>query len=210
MVTNSFIYRYKDIIIKKYWYCTELAISDDVFDILHTIDNKHLINLYELFTIISDEEYEQKYKSFLHKKFSKDGYTAKYYQQDSINPILEKSYYLIKNIDELKELIDILSNYHILMEDTKIENSIIQKGQIVIIDPDYYKLSNLDIKTIKENNYKELLKLLQSLFEHFLVDKKCEVIDYFDKLQDGNPIESVSHFEKSLKQVKKPIEIINR
>ena len=71
MVTNSFIYRYKDIIIKKYWYCTELAISDDVFDILHTIDNKHLINLYELFTIISDEEYEQKYKSFYIKNFQR-------------------------------------------------------------------------------------------------------------------------------------------
>lgn len=59
-VTNAFIYRYRDIILKKYWYCTEYAISDDIFDKLCIMDNEHFIKLYELFTIISDDEYEKK------------------------------------------------------------------------------------------------------------------------------------------------------
>ena len=45
MVTNAFIYRYRDIVLKKYCYCTEYAINDDVFDKLCTIDNEHFIKL---------------------------------------------------------------------------------------------------------------------------------------------------------------------
>lgn len=165
-VTNAFIYRYRDIVLKKYWYCTEYAINDDVFDKLCTIDNEHFIKLYEFFTIISDDEYEEKYAKYQQGKrfFCKDGYTAKYYQPDFLNPILEQSYYLIKSIEGLKKLVDMLSNFKIMMTDTKVENTIIQSNGIVIIDPDYYKLSSQDIDSIKNNNYKELLQLLKTIF----------------------------------------------
>lgn len=210
MVTNSFIYKYRDMIIKKYWYCTEYAISDDVFDVLCNIDNKHFMKLYEMFTIISDEEYEEKYSKYQQGKlfFSKLGYTAKYYQQDSINPILEHSNYLINNIEELKELVDILSNSQILMNDTKIENTIIQESGIVIIDPDYYNLSNLDIDFIKKNNYKELLHLLKTIFIYFSKLKESDIFDYFIKLDNNDPFDSICEIEKCLKKVKRPIELI--
>lgn len=210
MVTNSFIYKYRDMIIKKYWYCTEYAISDNVFDILCNIGNKHFMKLYEMFTIISDEEYEEKYSKYKQGKiiFSKSGYTAKYYQQDSINPILEQSNYLSKNIEELKELVDVLSNSRILMSDTKIENAIIQKSGIVIIDPDYYNLSNLDIDFIKKNNYKELLHLLKTIFIYYSKFKELDILDYFIKLDNNDPFDSIYEIEKSLKKVKRPIDLI--
>ena len=127
-VTNAFIYRYRDIILKKYWYCTEYAISDDVFDKLCAIDNEYFIKLYELFTIISDDEYEEKYVKYQQGKrfFCKDGYIAKYYQSDPINPLLEQSDYLIKNIEELKELVDILSNSEIVIIDTKVISCLVK------------------------------------------------------------------------------------
>ena len=203
-VTNSLIYRYKDLIIKKYWYCTEYAITDEVFDILCTIDNSSFIKLYEMFTIITDDKYEEKYSKFLQRKssFSKDGYTAKYYQIDSINPLLEYSSYLINSIESLKELVEILSNYKIMMSDTKIENTIINKNGIIIIDPDYYELSNQNIEMIKNNNYKELLQLLNMIFIKYARFKNI-----FNNLDDNNPFESICYIEKELKKVKRPIDL---
>jgi len=211
MVTNAFIYRYRDIVLKKYWYCTEYAISDDVFDKLCTIDNKHFIKLYELFTIISDDKYEEKYTKYQQGKsfFCKDGYTAKYYHPDSINPLLEQSAYLIKSIEGLKELVDILSNSRIMMTDTKVGNTIIQNNGIIIIDPDYYMLSSQDINNIKNNNYKELLQLLKTIFIHYAEFKKTDILKLFAELDNNNSLESIYHIEKELKKVKRPLDLLN-
>ena len=210
-VTNAFIYRYRDIILKKYWYCTEYAISDDVFDKLCIMDNEHFIKLYELFTIISDDEYEEKYAKYQQGKrfFCKDGYTAKYYQPDSINPVLEHSDYLIKNIEGLKELVDTLSNSRIVMTDTKVENTIIKSNGIVIIDPDYYKLSSQDIDSIKNNNYKELLQLLKTIFINYAGLKKTDISKTFTELDNNNPLESICYIEKELRKVKRPLDLLN-
>lgn len=211
MVTNAFIYRYRDIILKKYWYCTEYAISDDVFDKLCTIDNEHFIKLYELFTIISDDEYEEKHAKYQQGKrfFCKDGYTAKYYQPDSINPVLEQSDYLVKSMEGLKELVDILSNSRIMMTDTKIGNTIIQSNGIVIIDPDYYKLSSQSLDTIKNHNYKELLQLLKTIFIHYAEMKKADISKMFTELDNNNPLESICYIEKQLRKVNRPIDLLN-
>ena len=211
MVTNGLIYRYRDMILKKYWYCTEYAINEDVFNKLCIIDNNHFIKLYELFTIISDDEYDEKFAKYKQGKinFSLAGYTAKYYQPDFINPLLEKSAYLINSIEGLKELVDILSNSKIMMDDTKIKNTIIQKNGIVIIDPDYYKLSNKDIKFIKNNNNKELLQLLKTLFIQYSVLKKPNVLRFFTELDNIEPLQSICYIEKELRKVKRPIDLLN-
>ena len=203
MVTNSYIYKYRDMIIKKYWYCTEYAIGDNMFNKLCSIDNKHLIKLYELYTILSDYEYDY-YKQ--RNLFSKDGYTAKYYKKDSINPVLESSNYLIENIEGIKELIEILSSYKIIMKDTKIGNSIIQNSGIVLIDPDYYEFSNLDIESIRKNNYKELLCLIKTIFEHY--SKKGK--KYFSDLENNDPIDSINYIENNLKKVIRPIDMVSK
>lgn len=56
MVTNAYLYQYRDMIIKRYWALTEYSICEQVFDTLCKIDSNNFIKLYELFTIISDEE----------------------------------------------------------------------------------------------------------------------------------------------------------
>lgn len=212
MVTNAFIYRYKDIIIKKYWYCTEYAISDDVFDKLCTIDNDYFIKLYELFTIFSDDEYEKMYTRYLQGKsfFNKDGYTAKYYQPDSINPVMEQSTYLIKSIEGLKELVDILSNARIMMTDTKVGNTIIKNNGIIIIDPDYYRLSSQDISIIKNNNYHELLQLLKTIFMHYAKLEKEIISKLFAELDNNDSLEAICHIEKELRKVKRPLDLFNK
>ena len=212
MVTNSFVYKYKDMIIKKYWNYTDFAISEDVFDKLCTIDNKHFIKLYEMFTIILDDEYKEKYDKFQEGKrfFYIDGYTAKYYQSSSINPMLEKSNYLINSIEGLKELVEILSKNKIMMHDTKTLNTIINSSGIIIIDPDYYEISNQDIEIIKNNNYEELLQLLRTMFIHYAVLKKYDILKLFDKYSSDNSLESVSYIENELKKVKRPIDLLER
>ncbi len=211
MVTNGLIYRYRDMILKKYWYCTEYTIDEDVFNKLCTIDNDYFIKLYDLFTIISDDEHDEKYAKYRQGKkfFSLDGYTAKYYQPNYINPLLEKSDYLINSIEGLKELVDTLSNLKITMDDTKIKNTVIQNNGIIIIDPDYYKLSNKDVEFIKNNNYKELLQLLKTLFIQYSVLRKMDALNYFTELYNIKPLESVCYIEKELRKVKRPIDLLN-
>lgn len=128
---------------------------------------------------------------------------------DFINPLLEKSDYLINSIEGLKELVDILSNSKIIMDDTNIKNSIIQNNGIIIIDPDYYKLSSQDIEFIKNNNNKELLQLLKTLFIQYSVLKKTDVLRFFTELDNIEPLESICYIEKELRKVKRPIDLLN-
>jgi len=210
IVTNAFIYRYKSIILKKYWIYTEYAIKDDVFNKLCNIDNKHFIKLYDLFTIINDEEYDNVYNNFINGKysFSKSGYTAQYYEPYDINPLLVKSSYLINSVDGLIEMIELLSSMHIIMSDVKVRNIIYQKDGIVLIDPDYYDISDKDINSIKNNNYKELLMLLKSIYTSLYFDKVHIINKLFNELESENLYESVCEFKKKLKKVDKPIKLI--
>lgn len=209
MVTNAYLYQYRDMIIKRYWALTEYSICEQVFDVLCKIDSDNFIKLYELFTIISDEEYEQIYKLYLSGKryFTKDGYTAKYYEGCSLNPILESSNYLIDNIERIRELVNTFSNAHIMMQDTGFKNVIIQEKNIVIIDPDYYRISNAKISKIREHNYKEILILIRTIFEYYS-NNRSNVDRYFDKLQECDSKDALDEIEKSLKRVREPIDII--
>ena len=201
MITNSFIYKYRDMIIKKYWTYTEFTIKEEVFDILCDINNKHFINLYELYTIKADWD--------TNREFSIDGYTAQYYKNDDINPLLESNDYLLSNIIELKELVDLLTDKGILMKDTKRNNCIIQNDGIVLIDPDYYEISNLNYNRLRKFNYRELLNLIKTIFFKYYEDKD-NLYKFFEEFRMSKPIESIEHMEKCLKKVRKPIYLINK
>lgn len=211
IVTNAFIYRYRDIIIKKYWLYTEYAINDDVFDLLCGINSNNFIKLYELFTIISDNEYKEVYQRFINNKysFSKNGYTAKYYESYSINPLLESSNYLLSNIEGFIELVEELSKLHIKMSDTKVRNAIFQKDNIVLIDPDYYSISDEDIDSIRNTNYQEILSLLKSIYTKLYFDKVHIINKLFAELENNNSYDSVCEFSKMLKKVNKPINLLD-
>ena len=206
-ITNSIIFRYNDIILKKYWWYTDYAIDEEVFELLSNVNNKHLIKLYDMFIIIDDVDYFKEYNKFLSGKYSSfiDGYTAKYYQNDIDNPLLEKTHFLLQNIEELKELFDIIAKKHIVMKDVKVENSIIRKEGIVIIDPDYYEFSDLSEKIIKRKNYKELFNLIKTIFDRYYIDKNEQLKSYFKELNNINALDAIEQIEKRLKKVKSPI-----
>ena len=96
------------------------------------------------------------------------------------------------------------------MTDTKVENTIIKSNGIVIIDPDYYKLSSQGIDSIKNNNYKELLQLLKTIFIKYAGLKKTDISKTFTELDNNNPLESICYIEKELRKVKRPLDLLNR
>ncbi len=211
VVTNAIIYRYEDMILKKYWVCTQFAIEEKMFDVLSNIRNKHLMELYEIFRIIKDGECEH-YKELEKKKghLVIDGYTAKYYQAEKINPMTMDVNYLLHNIEGLKELIDIISENSIMMCDTKPDNTIINSEGIVLIDPDYYYFTDEIVFYIKRHNYRELLLLLRMLFIDHAEEYTSKIGAYFDDLTITHPERSIEQLEKDLKRVRRPIQIIDK
>ena len=216
---NALIFRYHDIILKRYGVYTENFIAAKLFEILARINNPHFIKLYDLFTIIDDKKYDEfKHRCLAGKsKFSASGYTAKYYQASGLNPLEENTAFLLKNIDELRELFDLLATYGISVSDVKLENSIITENGIVIIDPDYYDLIKLSdnpierektISKLKRKNRSELVRYLLTLYRRYYGDE-TEVLNYFIYLglESTDPLEEI---EKRLRQAEKPSQIIHK
>ena len=94
------IYYNKRIILKKYYAETpiNLRIKEDIFNILKDINSRNFIELYDIYST---------YKENLNQQSITSAYTAKYYKDNSINPILEnKNYLLENNIPEEKIIMD--------------------------------------------------------------------------------------------------------
>jgi len=206
--SNSKVYKYNDIAIKKYCSYTLYPIDEKVFEIISSIKNKHLIELYELFTMIDDKEYERNIELYLSKKtkFVIDGYTSKYYNQERINPLNENSSYLLQNIEELKELFDLFSYKNILAKDLNEDNSLITTKGIIIIDPDFYKFCDLNYNQLINRNNVEFLHYIRALFLWYGNPKK--VYPYLRKLISEQRY-SIDEIEKDLKKVKKPIHLFD-
>ncbi len=83
------IYYNKKIILKKYYSETpiNLRIKEDIFNILKDINNRNFIELYNIYST---------YKETLNHQSITSAYTAKYYKDNSINPILENKKEAIK------------------------------------------------------------------------------------------------------------------
>ena len=207
---NSRVYRHNDIAIKSYGALTFKTIDEEMFDKLAAIKNKHFIELYDLFTYIDDDEYYERLYAYNcgRNTFVIDGYTSKYYQKDYINPLHMDSSYLLRNIEEIKELIDTFSKNNILVNDFELYNTVINKDNIVIIDPDLYMFSITGEEITRKNNYLALFALLESIFEGYYIGSKNYVKSLFKKLEAIDPIDSVEEVERSLKKVRNPLYLI--
>lgn len=203
-----------EIILKEYFSDTlmDCRLTAEVFDILKDIDNEHFMKLFDIYSDMSLLELIQyRLKA---RKFVVDAYTAKYYQDDSVNVLYESIDYLLDNFGELEKLFTILADNSIVTDDVKRKNAILSPNGIIIIDPDIFSISSFSKQEIAIENKKDLLVLLRSICLYCLgeVENKEEikrriVLDLANI--DIDPKTDITYeISKKLKQVKRPIDYL--
>lgn len=108
-----------NMILKEYFSNTMLncRLTPQLFDILKTINNPHFIELYDLYT---DYSFIELLKSKLSlQTFYPDAYTAKYYKENTTDPLCEPIDYLLDNFNELEHLFEIFTTNEIITSDVK-------------------------------------------------------------------------------------------
>lgn len=121
------IYSDEEQIFKKYFPLTPRScrLKENVFDILKDINNTHFIELYEIYNRSNQIDL---YKSLCdNHEFIVSAYTAKYYNDNSVNALLEDKNYLLENFYELEKLFEELTKNNICTDDIKRDNSILGK-----------------------------------------------------------------------------------
>lgn len=151
-----------EIILKEYFGFTNNSyrIKENIFDILKSIDDKHLIELYDIYT--AKNKIKIFFGKLLQSQFKVDSYTAKYYSDNSVNALNEPKEYLLENLFELQKLFNILTENNICTKDVKRANTIIGKEGIVIIDPDLFYIPN-EKENVALINQLNLLNLFKSI-----------------------------------------------
>ena len=151
-----------EIILKEYFGFTNNSyrIKENIFDILKSIDDKHLIELYDIYT--AKNKIKIFFGKILQSQFKVDCYTAKYYSDNSVNALNEPKEYLLENLFELQKLFNILTENNICTKDVKRANTIIGKEGIVIIDPDLFYIPK-EKENVALINQLNLLNLFKSI-----------------------------------------------
>ncbi len=166
---NAQVFYNDDIIFKEYFSESECRLKPKMFDILKTVNNKHFIELYEIYSDFDIKELCE-YKTNK-REFIVDAYTAKYYSDDSVNPLYESTDYILDNFYELGLLFDLFTDNLIVVNDVKRENTRLSREGIVIIDPDSFSKEEpeKDIRPIlgkdiiSTMNKRELLALFRKI-----------------------------------------------
>lgn len=217
--SSANIYCNSKIIFKKYFNNLDYRdkINIDIFDLLKEIDNPHLIKLYDIY-------YNMNLLNLLLYKmeittFNVDGYTGKYYGDDSVKFLNANIDYILENFKELEQLFQTFTNNGILTSDIKNNNTILSSEHIIIIDPDRFSFSSDSQSSIAIHNKKKLLQLFRSLCyygakeieysytNYWQIIKKIETeFNSDDAIIVSNKTDITSEISKKLKYVKTPIE----
>lgn len=204
-----------DIIFKQYY--SNVPLSDRlkvcIFEILKDINNSHFIELIDIYA-------EGKLLKLIFYKIIKkiliiDAYTAKYYKSEKINVLYAPTDYFLDNIREIETLFGIFSNNAILTDDLHVGNIIFTSNNMIIIDPDFFKL--YEKKDIVIKNKRRLLSLCSDIFSSMLELESQyteeEINNFVRRLTDFNVNENTDityEFNKKLKQVKRPIQLLTK
>ena len=217
-----------NIIFKEYFSKTIMRnrITPNLFDILKNLNNSHFVELYDYYIKCSSLNLKSRLEDEILKI---DAYTAKYYDDNSVNILFENKDYILDNFSELELLFDSFSSNEIIVNDMCRKNSILGKNGIVVIDPDlfvsykdlrksfgvefYYKVKRNFLLSIE--NKKELLLLYKDLILSSMksMGYNLDTDDSFASLYDIEVDENtivVDEISKRLKNVKKPIDIVRR
>ncbi len=204
----------EDKIFKEYFsktpYCGRLNL--EMFTILKSIRDNHFMEIYSLCQKMST-------LFFLSRKrdcfpFMTDAYLAKYYSDNTTNPLYESIDYTLDNFNELEKLFTIFTENKITVNDVKRENSILGKNNIVIVDPDCFSIAHYNSNLIAIDNKIELLMLLRSIYitgarEHPNYEEiKQKVNTELLAIEVGENTNIAYELSKKLKHVRKPIDYL--
>lgn len=204
------------IILKEYFSDTFLncRLTTKLFDILKDIDDKHFIKLFEIYSDMNLSELIQ-YKINA-RKFIVDAYTAKYYNDDSVNALYESVDYILDNFSELEKLFNIFTDNSIITDDVKRQNAIFSPSGIIIIDPDTFYTASYPKEDITIANKRELLILFRSICISG-IEKNENKDEIFNKIvldlaniNVDNKTDITYEISKKLKYVKKPIDYLRK
>ncbi len=127
--------------------------------------------------------------------------------------MFEQKNYLLENIEKLEKLFETFSDYKICIEDVKRRNTVINRNEIIIIDPDLFYIFNENASKdfMSLVNKRKLLELVRSI----MVNSESGEVDYLTfenginmeildfKVSDETNI--TNEVAPKLKYVKKPI-----
>ncbi len=201
----------------------EGKITLEVFDILKEIHHPNFIELLDVYsnldllTLLC-----RKFKLIYH--FQIDAYTAKYYLSSDINPLLESKDYLLDNLRNIMSLMDIFTRRRIRVDDLRSGNIVLTKENMVIIDPDYFRLTILPLDKLTIHNKKSVFILFKDICSNYLEEillqenptltlqqrmiRADKIVNrQFDDIRITDQTDIPAVLSKRLKSVKKPVEL---
>lgn len=211
-------------ILKKYFWGVEQGYRIDVemFDLLKEFKNPHFIELHDIYTKYAKIEIVNKlFKKMRKNKFWVFGYSAKYYKDDNIDVLNTTKEYFLDNLREIEKLINELAKNGVLICDMKRQNAILNKDNIVIIDPDlfylYYSRNSYSINKLYLFELFDdiLLECISKSFYLYDTNKYLqEKINFKRELSSRNldlpdNLCITDEFSRQLKYVKKPAELFS-
>lgn len=211
------------IVFKKYfsWTNVDYKIELELFDILKEVKNPHFIELYDVYTKYSKIKIINKIiKKIRNNAFFVEGYSAKYYQEDNIDVLNTSKEYFLENLFEIEKLLNEFSKNGIFAYDMNRENTVLNKNNIVIIDPDLFCLWSQ--KATFASNKLNLYDLFDDLLldEVFKTPYLYSTSKYFkernifkmniSKYHDNEEFCVTDEFSRVLKHTKKPVELFEK
>ncbi|MCH5166285.1 MAG: hypothetical protein J1F35_00195 [Erysipelotrichales bacterium] len=180
-VFDNYIYKRYLIFVPK-----ENRVNFDIFNVLNKIDNRHLLKIKEL--LIEKEKYDINKTS--KENFSKtppDAYIMPILKRDNSNIFDRKVEFILEMLSEIEELIEIITNEHILLQDIKLSNVIVEENNIVLIDWDKYKFVSYELSRILSANQYQVIILFIALLTHNCESfaQKRIIMGLFDNISVG-------------------------
>lgn len=205
-------------VLKKYYDFTEreYRLTPQMFDLLSTIDNKHLMKIYDVYSEMNLLKLLQNKIGL--RSFVIDAYVAKYYHEESIDVLCEHKDYLLDNFGELEKLFEIFTDNGISTGDIGKKNAILNSREIVLIDPDAFYAVKTSSRTLSLKNKKELLFLFKSiLLDSVMENESCKgnipliskkITNQLTNFKIDENTNITSELSKRLNYVKKPIDYL--
>lgn len=145
------IYKKHDILKIYYSFIPDnYRITEEVFNALKDINETNFIKLKDYY--IDDNRFI--------------AYTSKYIKHEDNYSILEMDKELVKyNLIKLKKLILLISKLNIIIDDVNYRNYLLSNDELVLIDPDCYRVNDFMPEEELENfNYRKFLESIKDIY----------------------------------------------
>lgn len=192
---------------------------------VYQMDNDKCLKIYrssawvnvDTLKIIKDMKFNNYYKIYdmLYDKDSNfKGMIMKYYPQEEVNVLMMEKDYLLDNVNGLGRDILSLIEKGIFIVDLNIDNTIINRNGITVVDADLYIYrEDYDRDLLGRMGYATFRSLVKSIIiDSISMDKSMEDVNIYKAIVEnlvGNPFDTKS-MEKKLVRCKYPMEYIKR